>query len=99
MHPFFPRLGVFSPNIRIHYLSIVDRIRTVLLLSARENVSYPIVTFLTYMGHVVVIRNGIVNLTADMLFPEISLDTRVPKYKGLARKQSSIFPIYQVFYH
>jgi hypothetical protein len=42
---------------------------------------------------------GIVNLTADMLFPEISLDTHVPKYKSLARKQSSVFPIYQAFYH
>jgi hypothetical protein len=42
---------------------------------------------------------GIVNLTADMLFPEIFLDAYVQKYKGLARKKSSVFPIYQVFYH
>jgi hypothetical protein len=42
---------------------------------------------------------GIVNLTVDTRFPEISLDAHVPKYKGLACQRSSILPIYREFYH
>jgi hypothetical protein len=42
---------------------------------------------------------GIVNLMADTLFPEISLDTLVPKIKGFACQKSSVLPIYRQFFH
>jgi hypothetical protein len=35
-------------------------------------------------------KRGIVNLTADIQFPGISLGIHVPKYKGLADRSSSV---------
>jgi hypothetical protein len=42
---------------------------------------------------------GIVNLTADTLIPEISLDALMPKIKGLECRKSRVLPIYRGFSH
>jgi hypothetical protein len=44
-------------------------------------------------------RAGIVNLTADPLIPEISLDIPLRKINGLADRESSVCPIYWGFSH